>query len=138
MEIKKSIRWKAGLDCFPQTLQYKGQLSRTRLPLSFRLEEVIWIYLAGALGVLYLIKQRKDVIAAFTAIFFFSIIFVSHRDLARYALPLVPFLFIAFARLLSSREFKWVMALLIIPIYLFAIAFIAGNVTPIPDWGPLL
>ena len=105
---------------------------------TFWLEEIIWIYLFGALGALYLIKQKKGGIAAFAAIFFVSILFVSHRDIARYALPMVPFLFIAFAKLLISREFKWVVAFLIIPIYLFSVAFIAGNVTPIPDWSPLL
>lgn len=105
---------------------------------TFWLEEIIWIYLFGALAVLHLIKQRLAAAASFAGVFFLSLLFVSHRDLARYSLPLVPFVFIAFAPLLSSKEFRWVTALLIIPIYLFAIAFITNNVTPIPDWTPLL
>lgn len=105
---------------------------------TFWLEEVIWIYLFGGLGVLYLTRQKRYVLASFAGIFFLSILFVSHRDIARYSLPIVPFLFVAFSGLLTSKEFRWVFFLLLIPIYLFSISFISGNVTPIPDWGPLL
>lgn len=105
---------------------------------TFWLEEIIWIYLFGALATVYLIKQRRAALASFTGVFFFSLLFVSHRDLARYSLPLVPFAFVAFSNVLSKPEFKWIMALLILPIYLFAIAFITNNVTPVSDWSPLL
>lgn len=105
---------------------------------TFWLEEIIWIYLFGALGTLYLVKQKKYTLASFVGVFFLSILFVSHRDIARYSLPIVPFLFVAFSKLLTSKEFRWVLLLLLIPIYLFSLAFIAGNVTPIPDWAPLL
>ena len=105
---------------------------------TFWLEEIIWIYLFGGLTVLYLIKQKHAAFSAFAGVFLLSLLFVSHRDIARYSLPLVPFVFVAFSKVLSSREFRWVMLLLIIPIYLFAIAFIENNVTPVSDWTPLL
>lgn len=105
---------------------------------TFWLEEVTWIYVFGALGVLQLVKQRQVTLASFAGVFFFATLFVSHRDLVRYTLPLVPMLFVAFRDALSSKNFKWVMLLLIVPIYLFAIAFITNNVTPISDWTPLL
>lgn len=105
---------------------------------TFWLEEIIWIYLFGALGALYLAKQAKIEMASFVSVFFLLILFVSHRDIGRYSLPIAPFLFIAFSKLLISKEFRWVMFVLVIPIYLFSIAFIANNVTPIGNWGPLL
>lgn len=105
---------------------------------SFWLEEIIWLYIFGGLGVLYLIKQKRPLLASFVGVFFATILFVAHRDISRYMLPIVPFLFVAYAKLLTSREFKFVFALILIPIYLFAIAFIAGNISPISDWGPLL
>lgn len=105
---------------------------------TFWIEEVIWLYLFAGLGIFYLIKQRQEVIASFVLVFSTSLIFVSHRDIARYALPIVPFLFIAFNKVLTRPEFRWVGIVLIMPIYLFSIAFIANNVTPIGDWGPLL
>jgi Gpi18-like mannosyltransferase len=105
---------------------------------SFWLEEIVWLYVFGGLGVLYLMKQKRPTLASFVGIFFATILFVAHRDIARYMLPIVPFLFVAYAKLLNSREFKLVFALILIPIYLFAISFMSGNISPISDWGPLL
>lgn len=105
---------------------------------TFWLEEVIWLYLMGAIGALYLIKQKRPVMASFVSVFFISTLFVSHRDIARYSLPLVPFLFIAFSKLLTNQISRWALIGIIIPIYLFSIAFITNNVTPIGNWGPLL
>jgi len=105
---------------------------------TFWLEEVIFVYLFGILGLLALIKQKKHVLAWFVGIFFISTIFVSHRDLIRYSLPIVPFLFAAFSDTLVKREFKIAMAVLIIPIYLFSLAYISQNVMPIADWAPFL
>src|SRR3989344_4442533 len=103
---------------------------------TFWIEEVIWLYIFGGLGFFYLIKQGYITLASFVGIFFLSILFVAHRDVSRYMLPIVPFLFIAFAKLLVSKEFKYVLILILIPIYLYAIAFITNNVTPIGDWSP--
>lgn len=105
---------------------------------TFWLEEIIFIYLLGFLGLVFLIKQKRRILAWLVGIFFLTILFVSHRDIARYSLPIVPFLLIAFSDILTRKEFFWALALLAIPIYLFSLAFITGNVTPVPDWGPLL
>jgi hypothetical protein len=105
---------------------------------TFWLEEIIWIYLFGGMAFFYLLQQKRTTLACFTGVFLASLLFVSHRDLARYSLPLVPFVFVAFNKVLSSPEFRWVMVLLIIPIYLFSLAFVTNNVTPVSDWGPLL
>ena len=105
---------------------------------TFWLEEIIWLYIFGALGFFYLVKQGYTLLACFVGIFFLSIIFVAHRDVARYILPITPFLFIAFSKILISKEFKYVVIFILIPIYLFALAFITNNVTPIGYWSPLL
>ncbi len=105
---------------------------------TFWLEDVIWIYLLVAVGFVYLIQQKRALFASLVGIFFFSIFFVAHRDIARYSLPVVPFLFIAYEKVFSAKWFKWVVLLLIVPIYLSSLAFIANNVTPISDWRPLL
>lgn len=105
---------------------------------TFWLEEIIFIYLFGILGLLKLIRQKKKVLAWFVGIFFTSILFVSHRDVLRYALPIVPFLFAAWADTISSKDFKIVAAVLLIPIYLFTLSYISQNVMPISDWTPFL
>lgn len=105
---------------------------------TFWLEEVIFVYLFAGLGLTRLIKQKKRTVAWFTGIFFLSILFVSHRDVIRYSLPIVPFLLTAFSKSLVKREFKIVMTILIIPIYLFSLAYISQNLMPISDWAPFL
>jgi len=102
------------------------------------LEEILFVYLFGILGLLKLIKIGEHELAWFVGIFFLSIIFVSHRDVIRYALPIVPILFVAFADTITKKEFKIAMAVLVIPIYLFSLSYISQNVMPVSDWAPLL
>lgn len=105
---------------------------------TFWLEEIIFVYLFGALAVVKLIQMKKPVLYWFTGIFFVSLLFVSHRDLIRYALPILPYIYVAFADTIVKKEFKIVMVLLIIPIFLFSISFISQNVMPISNWAPFL
>ena len=105
---------------------------------TFWLEEIIFVYLFGILGLIKLIKSGSVHMAWVVGVFFASLLFVSHRDLIRYSLPIVPFLLAAYAKDLVKKDFKVVIAILIIPIYLFSLAFISQNVMPISNWGPLL
>lgn len=105
---------------------------------TFWLEEVLFVYLLGLVGLVKLIKLKDYDLTWFVGIFFASILFVSHRDIIRYALPIVPFLYAAFAKTITQKEFRYVILVLIIPIYLFSLAYISQNVMPISDWSPLL
>lgn len=105
---------------------------------TFWLENVIFVYLIGAVGLARLIKKGEKVLYWFVGIFFVSLLFVSHRDVIRYSLPIVPFLYAAYSDLVVKKEFKWAMALIAIPIFLFSLTFISQNVMPIPDWAPFL
>jgi hypothetical protein len=105
---------------------------------TFWLEEVIFIYLLGAIGVYRLFQEKELEIGIFAAIFFITTLFVAHRDLMRYSLPLVPFMLIAFREVLVKREFKIALGIVAIPIYLYSLAFIAQNVMPIANWAPFL
>ncbi|MBU0570215.1 hypothetical protein KKB40_05585 [Patescibacteria group bacterium] len=105
---------------------------------TFWLEEVIFVYLFGILGLLRLIKQKQNVLTWFVGIFFISTLFVSHRDIIRYSLPMIPFLLAGFSKELVRRDFKIAIALIIIPIYLFSLAYISQNIMPVSDWAPLL
>lgn len=105
---------------------------------TFWTEEAIFIYLFGAATLATLIKKKEYTFSWFVGIFFASLIFVSHRDLLRYALPVIPFVFVAFHDLLIKKEFKYIFLFLLIPTYLFSLAFISGNVMPIANWAPFL
>jgi Gpi18-like mannosyltransferase len=105
---------------------------------TFWLEEVIFIYAIGAIGVYKLFAKKEYEIAIFSAVFFILSLFIAHRDLMRYTLPLVPFLFIAFSETLLKKEIKIATMVIIIPIYLYSLTFISQNVMPISNWAPFL
>lgn len=105
---------------------------------TFWLEEVIFIYAIGVLGIYKLYQEKMMMYFYFTITFFLSLLFVAHRDLLRYALPTVPFLLIAFREILIKKEFKIVLIVIIIPIYLYSLAFISQNAMPIANWNPFL
>lgn len=105
---------------------------------SFWLEEIIYIYLLILLGIINLIKNNEYFFATFASVFFLSIIFVSHRDIARYALPIFPLIIYSFSEYLCRKEAKFIVLFLIIPIYLASLVFINNNTMQISDWGTFL
>lgn len=105
---------------------------------TFWLEEVIFIYLIGAIGVYKLFQKKEYELATFGGLFFLVTLFIAHRDLMRYSLPLFPLLFVAYSDVLVKKEFKIALGIIIIPIYLFSLAFLSQNVMPISNWAPFL
>ena len=105
---------------------------------TFWLEEIIFIYAVGAIGVYKLIQKKELELASFTGLFYLTILFVAHRDILRYFLPAVPFLFVAFSDFLIKKEVKIALGIIMIPIYLYSLAFISQNVMPISNWAPFL
>ena len=102
------------------------------------MEEIIFIYLLGAIGVYKLIQKKEFELGVFAAVFFVLTLFIAHRDLMRYSLPLFPLMLIAFSETLVKKEFKIALCIIIIPIYLYSLAFISQNVMPIANWAPFL
>jgi hypothetical protein len=105
---------------------------------TFWLEEIIFVYLIGALGVATLAKRDKDIVYYFSLVFFVSLLFVSHRDVIRYSLPLAPFMMAAFPETLIKKEFKIAFTVIVIPIFLYSLAFISQNVMQISNWSSFL
>jgi Gpi18-like mannosyltransferase len=107
---------------------------------SFWLEEVIFIWLLYGMGLLMLGKENKylSVEFIFGVVFFATTLFVSHRDIARYILPIMPIALVGYKDIFEKKEFKWMLSLLAIPAILYAINFISGNTMNISDWSPYL
>lgn len=97
------------------------------------LEDIIYIFMMGLLGGLLLLKHKLYPMAFFVLTYFTAIIFVAHRDISRYILPIFPFVLIAFEKVLVSKEFKITLAILLLAIYLYAQNFIIANIAPIPN-----
>ena len=105
---------------------------------TFWLEEIIFIYLIGILGIYKLYQEKLTTDFYFVLTFFIPLFFVAHRDLMRYSLPMVPFLLLGFRENILKKEFKLAILVLIIPIYLYSLTFISQNTMPISNWAPFL
>jgi len=115
---------------------------------TFWLEEIIFIYLLGAMGVMKVVElykkassadsEKNAIVMWFTGIFFITILFVSHRDVMRYSLPMIPFMIAGWHKELVKNDFKIAFALVLIPTFLFAFGFISQNTMSISNWAPFL
>ena len=97
------------------------------------LEDIIYVFLLGFLAGILLLKQKLFPLAFFVLTYLLASFFVVHRDISRYTLPIAPFVLIAFEKILVSREFKIVLAILAVAIYLYSQNFIINNVAPVPN-----
>ncbi|MEK7163606.1 MAG: hypothetical protein AAB768_00495 [Patescibacteria group bacterium] len=104
---------------------------------SFWLEDILWIYLIGGLGVYYAWKKDR-LWGIFGLVYYTVIIFVSHRDISRYSLPLIPIILFGLSDLFKRKEIRIALILLIIPLYFYTLNFLTHNTLTISDWAPFL
>ncbi|MDO8573409.1 MAG: hypothetical protein Q7R77_01535 [Candidatus Daviesbacteria bacterium] len=97
------------------------------------LEDIIYIFIMGLLGGVMLLKQKLYPMAFFVLIYLGAATLVVHRDISRYLLPIAPFVLIAFEKVLTSREFKIILPIILLAIYFYAQNFILNNTAPIPN-----
>jgi len=103
------------------------------------LEDVIFYFVMYGLTVVYLFKSNYRSFFYFAIIFFTATLFIEHRDIARYSLPLWPLAVIAFEKFFTSRNFLVVFILILIPAaYFYGWNFMIGNTMPITLWKPFL
>lgn len=100
-------------------------------------EDIIYLYIFSGIG-LSLIKDKT--VKTFGLIYAVSLLFIAHRDLGRYALPIAPLALLGYAPFLAKIPYRgWAfIAILLVPIYLLGWQFILGNIQPISNWGAFL
>ncbi len=97
------------------------------------LEDLIYIFILGFLGGVLLIKQKLLPLGFFVLVYLSASTLVAHRDISRYTLPIFPFLIIAFEKVLTSREFKIILPIIALAIYLYSQNFLLFNTAPIAN-----
>lgn len=102
------------------------------------LEEVLFYFFLYGLTVFSLKNYKHRSFFYFSAVFFAATIFVQHRDISRYSLPLWPMAVVAYERFFTSKKFLIVFLILLPAIYIYAWNFLGYNVMPISDWRPFL
>lgn len=98
-------------------------------------EDIIYLYVFYGLGIL-LIEDKWALLKKWGIVYGTTLLFVVHRDLARYALPLAPVALIGYQRAIEKVPKKmWMVgAILLIPIYLMGWQFVLKNIQPISNW----
>ena len=97
------------------------------------LEDIIYIFALEFLAGFLLLKRKLYIMAFFVFTYTAFSTLVAHRDISRYTLPVVPFAIIAFEKVLVSREFKIVLVILALAIYLYSQNFILENTAPVQN-----
>ncbi len=97
------------------------------------LEDIVLVFTLVSLGGITLLKKKLYPMAFFVLTYLIASIFVAHRDISRYILPVSPFILIAFEKILTSKEFKIILPLIALATYLYAQNFIIENTAPIPN-----
>lgn len=105
---------------------------------NYWLEEFIWVWLIYGVGIARLWKKDLRVEAIFGSVFFASTLFIAHRDIARYILPIAPLALIGWKEMIVRKEFKIIALILIVPTLLFTWQFLLNNTAPVADWAPYL
>jgi len=95
------------------------------------LEDIIFTYLFYGFGIGLFFNNfvknnnRLKVFGYFGAIYLTMILFVVHRDIARYALPIAPLAIAGYSPFLNNKYVKYGLLILLIPIFLYSWNFIA-------------
>lgn len=94
-------------------------------------EALAFDYLLYLSAALYLFREKALLPFAFIATTLYAPIpFVAHVDISRYAIPLLPFVFLAFYKFFSGRAFLLALLITTPAIYQFAIGFMNFNLSP--------
>lgn len=102
------------------------------------IEEIVFYFFLYGLTVVQLWKDKYRSFFYFSLVFFLAIIFVQHRDIPRYSLPLWPMAIIAFKDFFRTKKFLIVFFFLLPAIFLFAWNFIIYNILPVSNWAAYL
>ncbi len=102
-------------------------------------EDIIYLIAFMSIGIYFFIKRRgMSGMSLFALLYGIFTICVAHRDLARYSLPIMPFVIAGWSEIVSTKFSKLIAVILIVPIFLYAWQFVLANYQPITDWSRFL
>lgn len=107
------------------------------------LEDIVYTYLFVGGGVVLLWNKLKSdqnlrIIAIYGLTYLTALLFIVHRDIARYSLPIAPLAILGYGISYMPKKIPWLLLLIILPVFFYSWNFVQGNVQPIADWAPFL
>ncbi|KKU26234.1 MAG: hypothetical protein UX37_C0004G0029 [Microgenomates group bacterium GW2011_GWA2_46_16] len=76
---------------------------------------------------LFMFRKKLWQFGILGLVYFIPLIFLQHSDISRYAIPLLPFAFIAYSEIIEKREFSLATLLMSPAVMLYAINFMDHN-----------
>lgn len=102
------------------------------------LEDILFLVFFYGLTVVYLKDSKQRSFFYFSLVFLLAVLFVQHRDISRYSLPLLPLACIAFERFLTSKKTLYILLVILPAVLIYSWNFIVYNTMPITEWLPFL
>jgi len=102
------------------------------------LEDVLFYFFLYGLTAYQFVTSKYRSFFYFSLVFGISLLFIQHRDISRYSLPLWPLACMAFEHFFTSKQFKIIFIILLLGIYMYTWNFLLSNVMPINEWLPFL
>ena len=87
-------------------------------------------YLLYLTAAFFLIKKGLYPFAAVAFTFYSQLALIVHMDISRYALPMLPFLFIAFSEIIETKYFRLALFIILPAIYAYSYNFMCWNLGP--------
>lgn len=78
-------------------------------------------------GIFLLFRKKLSSFAIIALTYFIPLVFLQHSDISRYAIPLIPFVFLGFSEILEKKEITLATFLMSPAIILYAINFLDHN-----------
>jgi len=103
------------------------------------LEDIVYLTAFMVTGIFLFIKRKGFSAATLFAILYATFtLCVAHRDLARYSIPIMPFVIAGWSEIIPNKVVKLLGYILVIPIFLYAWQFVLSNYQVVADWTKYL
>lgn len=116
----------------PTGIIYSQFFINARLVGDRYLEDILFYFGIAWITLLGRSKELPPLVSIFSWITFAFVITISHREMSRYILPLIPFLIAMQSEFLRKSYVKIGLVLLLPAIYLYSVNFIANYSYPLP------
>lgn len=95
------------------------------------LEFVVYNYILYLLGIMYLFEKKLFLFGTIALTYFAPVLLFVQTDMARFILPILPFVYIGFADILSKKTVYRTLFIALPMVFLFAIGYINYNLAPL-------
>jgi hypothetical protein len=95
------------------------------------LEFVVYNYILYFLGVVLLFEKRQYFFSVIALIYFLPVLTFVQADMARFILPILPFIYLGYSDILSKKPVYMTLFLSLPMVFLFAIGYINYNLAPL-------